>query len=144
MAPHGIRGFGEVDPTRVTSDLVRGGDPAARFAFIEREQGNHSIALLCRLLGVSPSGFYAWRKRGQSARAQEDEALTVRIRAIHQQSGRTYGAPRMHAELRAAGIRCGLKRVARLMKAAGLAGRVGASGGMNQGDLSHDAAEREQ
>jgi putative transposase len=78
--------------------------------------------MLCRVLGVSPSGYYAWRKRGQSRRAQQDQALTARIRVIHQQSRQTYGAPRIHADLRAAGVSCGRKRVARLMGAAGLVG----------------------
>ena len=122
---------------------VREGDPAAKFVVVEREKGNHSIALLCRVLGVSPSGYYAWRVRGQSARAQEDEVLTARIRAIHQQSGQAYGSPRMHAELRAAGIQCGRKRVARLMKAAGLVGHGRAAGGMELTDPSHDPTGRE-
>jgi putative transposase len=60
---------------------------------------------LCRVLGVSPSGYYAWRRRGPSQRAQADLALTVRIRAIHQASRQTYGAPPIHAELQAAGVR---------------------------------------
>jgi putative transposase len=74
------------------------------------------------VLGVSPSGYYAWCKRGRSARAQADEALLTRIRALHAQSRQTYGAPRIHADLRAEGIRCGRKRVARLLRRAGLAG----------------------
>lgn len=89
---------------------------------MERETADHSIALLCRVLGVSPSGYYAWRKRGVSARAQADAALTARIRAVHEQSRQTYGAPRIHAELREAGVHCGRKRVARLLRQAGLVG----------------------
>ncbi len=89
---------------------------------MEREKANHRIALLCRVLGVSPSGYYAWRKRGPSARARADQVLTARIQVLHEQSRATYGTPRIHADLRAAGMRCGRKRVARLMRAAGLVG----------------------
>ena len=78
--------------------------------------------MLCRVLHVSSSGYYAWRQHRPSARAQADAVLTEQITAIHQQSRQTYGAPRIHAELRAGGIRCGRKRVARLMRAAGIHG----------------------
>ncbi len=77
---------------------------------------------MCRVLGVSPSGYYAWCSRPPSARAQRDQTLLGQIQAIHARSRRTYGAPRIHAELREAGVRCGRKRVARLMKQAGLEG----------------------
>jgi putative transposase len=80
------------------------------------------IALQCRLLGVSTSGYYAWRNRAPSTRATADAALTARIRAIHASSRQTYGAPRIHAELDKRGEHVGRKRVARLMQAAGLAG----------------------
>ena len=93
-----------------------------RFAFIAREKANHAVALLCRALGVSPSGYYAWCQRGPSARAKADAALLARLRTIHQESRQTYGAPRLHADLRAAGEHCGRKRVARLMRQAGLVG----------------------
>jgi putative transposase len=77
----------------------------------------------CRVLGVSASGFYEWRGRGPSARQRADEQLTATITAIHQMSRGSYGSPRVHAELRLGeGLRCGRKRVARLMSAAGLAG----------------------
>jgi transposase InsO family protein len=74
------------------------------------------------VLGVARSAYYAWAGGGVSARAQADAALTAQIAAVHARSRRTYGAPRVHAELRAAGVRCARKRVARLMRAAGLAG----------------------
>ena len=77
---------------------------------------------MCRLLEVSTSGYYAWRSRPVSARASEDAALTAHIRAIHERSRGTYGMPRIYAELAAEGIRVGRKRVARLMRAAGLNG----------------------
>ncbi len=81
-----------------------------------------SIRAMCRVLEVSPSGYYAWRRRMISVRTREDEALRGRIIVIHQQSRRTYGSPRIHAELKEEGTRVGRKRVARLMKQAGLAG----------------------
>jgi putative transposase len=89
---------------------------------VEREKANHSIVMLCRVLRVSCSGYHAWRKREPSARARADAELTDRIRTIHEQSRQTYGAPRIQAELAAAGMRCGTKRVARLMRSAGIVG----------------------
>lgn len=77
---------------------------------------------MCRLLGVSRSGYYAWKKRPPSQRAQANARLTERIREIHAWSRGTYGSPRMHAELRDRGIRVGQNRVARLMRQAGLQG----------------------
>ncbi len=77
---------------------------------------------MCQTLGVSPSGFYAWQNRPPSVRTQADAVLQEQIHAIFLRSRRTYGAPRVHAELRALGVRCGRKRVARLMRGAGLIG----------------------
>ena len=82
----------------------------------------YAIATMCRVLAVSTSGYYAWRIRPRSARSRADEELSLRIRAIHQRSRATYGAPRIHAELAAAGVRIGGKRIARLMNAAGIYG----------------------
>lgn len=89
---------------------------------MEREKANYSIVMLCRVLRVSCSGFHAWRKREPSVRAREDAVLIEGIRTIHERSRQTYGAPRIHAELAEAGIRCGTKRVARLMQMAGVVG----------------------
>jgi putative transposase len=89
---------------------------------VEREKATHTVVTLCRLLGVSPSGYWAWRKREPSLRVQVDAHLTQRILAIHQASRGTYGVPRVHAELASAGTRCGRKRVARLMRQAGVIG----------------------
>ena len=89
---------------------------------MKAHQAAHAIATLCRVLDVSPSGYYAWRSRGPSARAQHDTALQTHVRQIHTASRGTYGAPRIHAELAEAGIRVGRKRVARLLRAAGLRG----------------------
>lgn len=77
---------------------------------------------MCHVLGVSTSGYYAWRKRPPSKRDQKDKMLTEQIQTIHERSRGTYGAPRIHAELRDEGIRVGRKRVARLMREAGLRG----------------------
>ena len=77
---------------------------------------------MCRVLDISTSGYYAWRNRKPSKRAREDAMLTEKIREIHDWSRGTYGAPRVHAALQDEGIRVGKKRVARLMKAAGLRG----------------------
>ena len=82
----------------------------------------HSIATLCRVLEVSPSGYYAWYRRTASQRAHEDASLTAEIEAIHRHSRGTYGAPRIHPELVARGRRVSRKRVARLMRAAHLRG----------------------
>ena len=82
----------------------------------------HSIATLCRVLEVSPSGYYAWHRRTPSPRGQEDASLTAEIEAIHTHSRGTYGVPRCHAELVARGRRVGRKRVTRLMRAARLRG----------------------
>jgi putative transposase len=78
--------------------------------------------MMCRLLDVSPSGFYAWLDRPLSDRAREDVELTARIERAHAESRGTYGVPRLHAELAAEGIAVGKKRVARLMRLAGLVG----------------------
>ena len=85
-------------------------------------QALYPIARMCRLLGVSTSGYHAWRRRPPSARARRDEVLLKRIGEIHAASKGTYGAPRIHAELAAEGISVGRKRVARLMRVAGLRG----------------------
>ena len=82
----------------------------------------YPIATMCRLLGVSASGYYTWQRRVPSVRAQGDALLLERIRGIHAGSRGTYGAPRIHAELMAEGTHVGRKRIARLMRAAGLAG----------------------
>jgi putative transposase len=92
------------------------------YRLIEAEKARHSVPLLCRLLGVSRSGYYAWRRRPPSERARFDAVLSEKIETIHRNSRATYGAPRVHAELRAIGIRCSRKRVARLMRRAKLRG----------------------
>jgi putative transposase len=93
------------------------------YTFVEAEKANHRISRMCRALKVSKkSGFYGWRSRPPSARAQADARLSEKIARIHRDSRQTYGAPRIHFELRALGVRCARKRVARLMREAGLFG----------------------
>ena len=85
-------------------------------------QAFYCIATMARVLGVSPSGFYAWRDREPSRRRQCDDVLKACIGNIHQRSRGTYGAPRIHAELAEDGVHVARKRVARLMREMGLAG----------------------
>jgi putative transposase len=89
---------------------------------VSDHQASYPIAAMCRLLGVSSSGYYAWAKRPRSQRAETDDVLLKEIRVAHEVSRGTYGAPRVHAELAAKGTRVGRKRVARLMSQDGLAG----------------------
>lgn len=92
------------------------------FRFIDAEKAYYPVTVLCGILGVSKSGYYVWRNRPPSKRSCEDASLTEKIREIHARSRDTYGCPRVHAELRSLGIVCGRRRVARLMRAAGLRG----------------------
>jgi putative transposase len=93
------------------------------FRFVERERANYPVATACRVLGVSTSGYYAWRRRPASPRSLADAVLTEMIRTIHRESRGTYGAPRIRAELRHDyGVSCSQKRVARLMRRAGIQG----------------------
>jgi putative transposase len=89
---------------------------------VSDHQARYPIVTMCKLLGVSSSGYYAWVKRRPSRRAETDAALIAEIRAAHGASHGTYGAPRVHAELAATGTHLGRKRVARLMSRAGLVG----------------------
>lgn len=91
-----------------------------KYACIAAHRHTFPVALMCRSLGVSRSGFYAGQRREASRRARADQRLHQHICTIYQQSRGTYGSPRVHAELRAHGLRCGRKRVERLMRAAGL------------------------
>ena len=92
------------------------------YAFIEAQKGNHRVSVMCKTLKVSKSGFYAWRDRAPSARDRADASLSENIARIHTDSRQTYGAPRIHSELSTLGVRCARKRVARLMRKAGLFG----------------------
>ena len=94
------------------------------FRLIEAKRAQHPVLLLCEVLGVSRAGCYAWKQRPVSARRRRDVELLDQIRAVHADSKATYGWPRVHAELRHQGIRASRKRIARLMRDAGLSGMV--------------------
>jgi putative transposase len=87
---------------------------------IEAEKAHYPVRVLCRTLGVTPSGYYAWHQRPVSPRAQVDAQLIRRLRVVHADHRQLYGRPRLHRALRAVGIRIGEKRVRRLMQAAAL------------------------
>jgi len=89
---------------------------------VNANQAAFPVRKMCRVLGVSPSGFYDWRQRPPSQRAMDDAVLGERIRTIHAESDATYGMPRIRAELAEQGVRVGGKRIARLMRAAELRG----------------------
>jgi putative transposase len=91
-----------------------------KFRFISKYEGTFKVGRMCRLFHVTRGGYYAWVKRPKSRRSEENEKLKARILDIFHKSHRTYGAPRIHAELRSTGIPCGRHRVARLMKGLGI------------------------
>lgn len=91
-----------------------------RFAFVQEHAGQYDVDTMCRVLEVSRSGYYAWRRRPLSRRAREDRQLLPKIRAIHKQTRRAYGSPRIYRELKGQNVTCGRHRVARLMREAGL------------------------
>ena len=93
-----------------------------RFALVDacRIEYAHPVTAMCRTLEVSTAGYYAWRRRAPCARARTDEKLLEAIRRIHLDSRRTYGSPRVHAELVAEGWRVGVNRVSRLMRQSGI------------------------
>ena len=94
------------------------------FRLIDAKKAQHPVSLLCAVLGVSRAGYYAWKDRPACERRRRDGELLDAIRAIHEESKATYGWPRIHAELRHRGVRASRKRVARLMREAGLSGMV--------------------
>ena len=108
-----------------------------RYACIARHRGEYALQLMCRILGVSDSGFYAWRKRPPCERAIADELLMARVRIAHEASNGSYGAPRVHRDLRDTGLHVGKKRVARLMRAEGLMARPPQRSGVRTTDSSH-------
>lgn len=91
-----------------------------KYAFIHAHQQEFRLARMCRVLGVSRSGFYAWGGRKPSARTQANQHLTTRIRVLHQQTREAYGARKMWQLLKREGVPCGRHRVARLRRAAGI------------------------
>ena len=99
----------------------------SRYRFIAAEKATYPVSLLCRVLGVSRPSFYAWQDRGPSARERADQQLLQQITTIHRASRGTYGAPRVHAELREQGVRVARKRIARLMREAAWSAATGAA-----------------
>lgn len=93
------------------------------FELVEAEKAHYPVSVMCEVLEVSRSGYYAWRSRPPSARKNADSRLVVDIAAAHARSRRRYGSPRVHRALRRKGIRVGRKRVERLMREKGLVGR---------------------
>ena len=91
-------------------------------AVIARHRGEYPVTLMCRVLSVSRAAYYAWERRGPSARQQLDRQLQVALAGFHRRSGRTYGRPRLHRDVHDAGYRVGHERVRRLMRDAGLVG----------------------
>ena len=87
-----------------------------RFAFIEQHGAVYPVRLMCRVLEVSPSGYYAWRSRPESPRDVANRQLVSKIRRLATRHHGRYGSPRMHAALRAEGHRCSRGRVERLMR----------------------------
>jgi putative transposase len=94
-----------------------------RYEFIRAHQDEFPVRRMCNVLGVSPSGYYAWQTRPVSPRVQANQKLMPEIRAIHVRSRKIYGSPRVHAELKESGFRVGKNRVARLMRADNLQGQ---------------------
>ena len=93
-----------------------------RYACIDRRRDHYPIRLMCRLLGVAASGYYAWRRRPESTRVQRNRELLEKVKSIHKASKGVYGSPRAHAELVVEGVEVGRHKVAQLMRLARLKG----------------------
>lgn len=93
-----------------------------RYHFIQAEKARYPVAVLCRVMAVTRSGFYAWRQQPMSRRAQQNQVLLAQIRRVHQDSDGSYGSPRIHRDLCAQGLRVSRQRVARLMRLHGIRG----------------------
>jgi transposase InsO family protein len=94
-----------------------------KFAFIQAEKASFPVAALCRLLGVTRQGFYAFAKRPASARTERERLLRERLQALHAESRGTYGSPRLHVALQREGLRVSKHRIARALRSLGLRGR---------------------
>jgi len=93
------------------------------YTFMTTHEGEFGMQRMCRVFGVGRSGYYAWRSRPTSQRAKANESLLAQIQAEYETSRATYGSPRIHKALRDQGVKCGRKRVARLMRLSGMTGR---------------------
>jgi putative transposase len=107
-----------------------------KYQFVAAHASEYPVTLICTVLGLARSGYYAWRRRCVSAHQERDQQLTAQIRAVFTDSRRTYGSPRVHAELQAQGVRTARKRVARLMRQAQLRAR-GRRGSVRTTDSRH-------
>jgi transposase InsO family protein len=94
------------------------------YGFIDRHRSEHAVGRMCRVLGVTRSGYHAWKRRGPSRRARRDAELLVKIRESHRLSKGLYGSPNIQEDLREQDERVGRKRVARLMREAGIRSKV--------------------
>jgi putative transposase len=108
------------------------------FGFVDEHRRRWPVRVMCRVLGLSASGYYAWRSRGESPRSALNGLLLADICAIHADSGGTYGSPRVHAMLRIRGRCVGRHRVARLMRRSGLRGLAALPRRMRTTDSRHD------
>jgi putative transposase len=95
-----------------------------KYRFISAHRETFKVGRMCKLLNVSRSGYYAWRKRPESRRSRENRALEDKIRVLHKASHGIYGSPRVHRDLVDAGVRCSKHRVARIMRNAGIRSRT--------------------
>ena len=109
------------NPKKSAADILQGRQ--LKYRFIKREQRRYSVKQLCAVMGIRRSSYYAWKKRKVSKREQKNKEVMELIRIIYKRSRRTYGYPRVHAQLRKDGVECNKKRVARLMRAEGLQGQ---------------------
>jgi transposase InsO family protein len=110
----------------------------SRFAFVAAERANHAVATLCRIIGASVSGFYAWLRAIPATRAEAEAELRRHIGRVFAAGRRVYGSPRIHAELRREGRRHSRRRVARLMREMGLSARRGRRRPPRTTDSRHD------
>jgi putative transposase len=108
------------------------------FRFIEEHKRRWPVRLLCETLGVSPAGYYAWRRRPRGARRRRRDALLVEVRAIHAEVKGRYGSPRIHAELVARGHGCCVNTVAKVMREAGIAAKTAKKFRCATTDSAHD------
>ena len=124
-----MSGCGGAPPGRGPQDRAssRTADAVVIYRFMDAHREEHAIAAMARVLGVSRSGYHAWKTREPSRRARMDERLKQEISNLHASHRGRYGAPRIHRKLVAEGWQVGRKRVARLMRELGIAGRRGGS-----------------
>jgi putative transposase len=119
-----------------------------KYQFVEQHRQEFPVIVMCRVLGISESGFYAWRKRPLCQRKREDAQLSTHIRQIFVAHRQVYGSPRIHAELKERGVRCARKRIARLMREGGIAAshkrrRVTTTNSRHENPLAPNLLERD-